>query len=321
MASTFNQLRLLLIFILPFFYFSSNAQEEQEIIFPDSLKVMTDLYALSADSMQGRQTNTKGSEMARQYILNELQAIGVPAYVPNYTQEFEFSIKGKEEELIKGVNILAYVEGFSNEETIVVSAHYDHVGMKDSTEIFNGADDNASGTATLLALSRYFTLNQPDNSLLFAFFDAEEMGLQGAKYFMQSVVADSSMIKLNINLDMVGRGDKNEIYAVGTYFHPELKPFVEEAAKDKSIKVLFGRDQPKKKPNWVESSDHAPFHKAGIPFIYFGVDDHADYHKPTDTADKINPDFYLETILMIKDVVQNCDANLRDINVAKSVGK
>lgn len=267
--------------------------------------------------MQGRQSGTKGNQMARQYIINKLQKSGVPAYVPGYTQDFKYKSTKNGSDSVEAVNILAYVEGFSNSNTIVISAHYDHVGMKDSTTIFNGADDNASGTAALLALAQYFSANQPDNSFLFAFFDAEENGLQGAKHFMQSVVVDGSLIKLNVNLDMVGRGDKNEIYAVGTYFHPELKPLIAEAAKDKQIDVLFGRDEPKKKPNWVGSSDHAPFHKAGIPFVYFGVDDHADYHKPTDTADKINPDFYLETVRMIKDALLNFDANLKDINAQK----
>ncbi len=317
--SKLKNLTFLIAFLL--FHFNSCAQEEQISAFPDSSQVMKDLFTLSADSMQGRQTQTTGGEMARNYIIDQLQTIGVPAFVPDYMQEFDFSITKNDEELIKGVNILAYVEGFSNTETIVVSAHYDHLGKKDSLETFNGADDNASGTAALLALAQYFTINQPDNSLLFAFFDAEEMGLQGAKYFMSSMVVDSSLIKLNINLDMVGRGDKNEIYAVGTHFHPEMKQYVQEAAKDKSIKVLFGKDDPQKKSNWILSSDHAPFHEAGIPFLYFGVDDHADYHKTTDTADKINPDFYLETIEMIKDVVLICDANLRDINVSAENGK
>lgn len=316
MEKTFTPTKYLLV-LLFLSCFHLNAQEEQEPIFPDSAQVMNELYLLSADSMQGRKTGTAGSELARSYIIDQLQTIGVPAYVPGYTQEFDYLINKKTNERRKAVNVLAYVEGFSNEETIVLSAHYDHVGMKDSTTIFNGADDNASGTVALLALARYFTANQPDNSIIFAFFDAEEDGLQGAKHFMQSVVVDSSFIKLNVNMDMVGRGDKNEIYAVGTYFHPELKIYVKEAAKGKSVKVLFGRDEPTKKPNWVNSSDHAPFHKAGVPFIYFGVDDHADYHKPTDTAEKIKPAFYLETIAMIKDTIRHLDANLRDINVGK----
>ncbi|PTB97930.1 peptidase M20 [Marivirga lumbricoides] len=316
MKKTFTSTNFLLLLL----FFGSvhlKAQETSEPIFPDSAQVMQELFQLSADSMQGRKTGTAGGELARNYLINKLQNIGVPAYVPGYTQEFDYLINKKTGERRKGVNVLGYVEGFSNQETIVISAHYDHVGMKDSTTIYNGADDNASGTVALLALARYFTTNQPDNNIIFAFFDGEEDGLQGAKHFMQSVVVDSSFIKLNINMDMVGRGDKNEIYAVGTYFHPELKLYVKEAAKGKSIKVLFGRDDPSKKLNWINSSDHAPFHKAGVPFIYFGVDDHADYHKPTDTAEKIKAVFYLETIAMIKDTVKHLDANLRDINVGK----
>ncbi|HET8861144.1 M20/M25/M40 family metallo-hydrolase [Marivirga sp.] len=301
-----------LIFISLFYSVQSLAQEDSTIVFPDSTKVMNDLYLLASDSLQGRKTNTAGNEMARNYIIERLQKLGVSAYVQDYTQPFTFGV-----DTIPAVNILGFVEGFSGKHFIVISAHYDHVGMKDSTEIYNGADDNASGVAALLSLAEYFRDNQPENNLLFAFFDAEEMGLQGAKHFMQSVVMDTSRIKMNVNLDMVSRGDKNELYAVGTYFTPFLKPLITEASKDKSIKLLFGRDDPMKKPNWVTASDHAPFHKAEIPFIYFGVDDHADYHKTTDTVDKINPNFYLEAIHLIKDAIENFDANLDEIVYGK----
>ncbi len=288
------------------------AQKDSIAVFPDSAKVMNDLFFLSSDSLQGRKTNTLGNEIAREYIIKRLQKVGVSAYVQDYIQPFTF---GKDS--IPAVNILGFIEGFTGKNFIVISAHYDHVGMEDSTKIFNGADDNASGVATLLALAEYFRENQPENNLLFAFFDAEEMGLQGAKHFMQSVVVDTSKIKMNVNLDMVSRGDKNELYAVGTYFTPYLKPLLNEASKDKSIELLFGRDNPKKKPYWVNASDHAPFHQAEIPFIYFGVDDHPDYHKITDTADKINPDFYLEAIRLIKEAVEIFDANLGEIVYGK----
>lgn len=309
---TMKPLKFCLIFITLLITQQSLAQKDSTLVFPDSAKVMNDLFFLSSDSLQGRKTNTKGNEIARNFIIERLQKLGVSAYVQDYTQPFTF---GKD--TIPAINILGFVEGYSGKHFIVISAHYDHVGMKDSTEIFNGADDNASGVASLLALAEYFRENQPENNLLFAFFDAEEMGLQGAKHFMQSVVMDTSRIKMNVNLDMVSRGDKNELYAVGTYFTPYLKPLIIEASKDKSITVLYGRDEPKKKPNWVTSSDHAPFHNAEIPFIYFGVDDHPDYHKTTDTADKINPDFYLEAIRLIKDAVENFDANLDEIIYGK----
>ncbi|ADR22453.1 aminopeptidase [Marivirga tractuosa] len=305
-------LKFYLVFIAVLIAQPSFAQKDSTLVFPDSSKVMNDLYFLASDSLQGRKTNTMGNEIARKYIIQRLQKLGVSAYVQDYTQSFTF---GKD--MISAVNVLGFIEGYSGEDFIVISAHYDHVGMKDSTKIYNGADDNASGITALLSLAEYFRENQPENNLLFAFFDAEEMGLQGAKHFMQSVVVDTSKIIMNVNLDMVSRGDKNELYVVGTYFTPFLKPLITEAAKDKSIKLLFGRDEPKKKPNWVTASDHAPFHKAKIPFIYFGVDDHPDYHKITDTADKINPDFYLEAIRLIKEAVEIFDANLGEIVYGK----
>jgi len=305
---------LIICLILMAFFIAqpSLAQKDSILVFPDSAKVMNDLYFLASDSLQGRKTNTKGNEIARKFIIQRLQKLGVSAYVPDYTQPFTF---GKD--TVRGVNVLGFVEGYSAKHFIIISAHYDHIGTKDSVEIFNGADDNASGVSAILALAEYFRANQPENNLLFALFDAEEMGLQGAKHFMQSVVMDTSRIKMNVNLDMVSRGDKNEIYAVGTYFTPYLKPLIQEAAKDKSIKLLYGRDEPKKKPNWVTASDHAPFHKAEIPFVYFGVDDHPDYHKTTDTADKVDPIFFLEAIRLIKDAIENFDANLGDIVYGK----
>lgn len=279
--------------------------------YPDSARVMKDLFVLASDSLQGREVGTPGGKKARKYIIKRLQDAGVSAYVPGYEQPFTFS---SEEEEFKGVNLLGYVKGYSSEDIIVLSAHYDHVGMVDSTKIFNGADDNASGTTALLAMAKYFTDHQPENTLVFAFFDAEESGLRGARHFVNSIVADSTLLKMNINMDMVSRSDKREIYAVGTHFHPELKMYLNEAAKGKNLTLKYGRDVAGKKPYWVNASDHGPFHQKGIPFIYFGVDDHPDYHKPTDTADKVDPDFYLEVITLITASIENLDANLGLIN-------
>lgn len=308
-------MKLLKHCLIIFFLFLAElglAQDDSTTIFPDSAKVMNDLFFLASDSLEGRETNSRGNEVAREYIISRLQKIGVSAYVQDYTQSFTF---GKD--TIPAKNVLGFIEGFSKKDFIVISAHYDHIGMKNNEEIYNGADDNASGVGALLSLAEYFRENQPQNNILFAFFDAEERGLQGAKYFMQSVVVDSSKIKMNVNLDMVSRGDKNELYAVGTYYTPYLKQLLQVASKDKKIDLLFGRDIPKKKPNWVNSSDHAPFHQAGIPFVYFGVDDHADYHKTTDTAGKVNPVFYIEAIRLMKDAIEIFDSNLSDIVYGK----
>jgi len=313
-------------FLLPFIFilfsapiaFTQDLKQENDSSapgFPDSTYVMSRLFAFSADSMQGRSTKQKAINKSRKFLIDELVDIGVAAYVPEYMQSFE--IPQKKGDTITGQNILAYVEGFSSEEIIVISAHYDHVGMKDSLNIFNGADDNASGTIALLEMVKYFTANQPEHSMIFAFFDAEEMGLLGAKHFVNSSVVDSSLLKLNVNMDMVARGDKNELYAVGTYYYPQMKTFIQQAAKDKSIKMIYGADKPTDKPNWTYASDHGAFHKQSVPFVYFGVDDHKDYHKITDTADKVNPDFYLEAVELIRDAVLIFDANL-DVIAANS---
>lgn len=291
-------------------------QEVPNEVFPDSTYVMTQLFAFSSDSMEGRSTmQVNGIKKARKFIIDELVTIGVPAYVPDYTQNFDIPLKSKD--TIQGVNILAYVEGYSSDEIIVISAHYDHVGMKDSLNIFNGADDNASGTIALLEMAKYFNANQPEHDIIFAFFDAEEMGLLGAKHFVSSSVIDSSLLKLNVNMDMVARGDRNELFAVGTYFYPQLKIYITEAAKNKHIKMIYGADKPKDKPNWVQASDHGAFHKVGVPFVYFGVDDHKDYHKITDTAEKVNPVFYLEAIELIRDAVLIFDTSLEYITLNK----
>jgi len=276
--------------------------------FPDSLYVMDKLYAFAADGMMGRSTYNSAMEKARNFLITEFQDIGLTAYVPEYVQEFE--ITGENGDTVLGKNLLAYVEGNNKNELIVLSAHYDHIGISDSANIYNGADDNASGTIALLEMAKYFSRNKPEHSMVFAFFDAEELGLLGAKHFVNSMVAADSMIKLNVNMDMVARGDENELYAVGTYFYPQLKIYIKEAAKDKSINMIFGADAPKDKPNWVNASDHGAFNKVNIPFVYFGVDDHEDYHKTSDTADKIDPGFYLKAIELIRDAVINFDANL-----------
>ena len=106
---------------------------------------------------------------------------------------------------------------------------------------------------------------------------------------------------------MLSRNDKREIFIAGTYHYPDLKPALEEVARRAPITVLFGHDKPVAVAggveDWTNQSDHGPFHAAKIPFVYFGVEDHADYHKPTDTADKINRGFFVDVAETILDAV------------------
>jgi len=183
---------------------------------------------------------------------------------------------------------------------MVISAHYDHVGIRktiNGDSIYNGADDNASGTSALIQIMSYYKNNPPKHSILFAFWDAEEMGLQGAKAFIENPPIDLSKVKINFNMDMISRSDKSELYICGTYHYPFLKEIVSPIIKVAKIKLIFGHDSPDLGHNdWTMQSDQGPFHRAKIPFLYFGVEDHAGYHKPSDSYENVTKEFYVKSV-------------------------
>jgi Zn-dependent M28 family amino/carboxypeptidase len=274
-------------------------------------QLLKDVEVLSSDAYEGRKTGTKGAEMARTYIRQRLLEIGLkplPGSSPNFEKPFEF--KGRNGgALVQGKNLVAYIPGKS-QDVIVISAHYDHVGII-KEEIYNGADDNASGVAAVLQYATYFSKNKPNQTLVFAIFDAEEMGLQGAKAFVANPPVPLSSIKLNINMDMISHNDKQELYAVGTFKYPELKPFL--TTTNPNLKLLLGHDDPKMgQDDWTNQSDQGAFNAKNIPFIYFGVEDHKDYHKATDEYKNINKAFFVAAADAIQEVIVNIDKK-RDI--------
>ncbi len=200
--------------------------------------------------------------------------------------------------------------GAKAREYIVITAHYDHLGIvKD--EIYNGADDDASGTAALFALANYFKEKRPSHSIIFVAFDGEESGLRGSNAFVAAPPVKKESIVLNVNMDMVAHNDKNELYASGTFHYPALKPQLETIAKSAKVKLLIGHDRPEQKSDdWTNQSDHFAFHQAKIPFIYFGVEDHKDYHKPTDDFVNINQEFYIRAVETILETVKTFDKDL-----------
>ncbi|MEH0158688.1 M28 family peptidase [Limibacter armeniacum] len=275
--------------------------------------LVEDLKILSSDEMEGRKTGTTGSQKAADYIISRYETIGLkPLSGGGYTFPFTFYNKFLRSNF-DGVNILGFIEGSQyKDKFIVVSAHYDHMGAN-GVEIYNGADDNASGVAAMLEIANFFNINPPLYSILFAAFDAEEMGLQGAKSFIYEGPLSKDQIVLNINLDMVSRGgEHNVLYTAGTHQYAFLKPIVKRVASSFDFKLKFGHDRPKDKgaENWVFASDHGYFHKKGIPFLYFGVEDHPDYHKPTDTFEKIDIKFYQEVVSFLAAVAEEMDRNL-----------
>jgi Zn-dependent M28 family amino/carboxypeptidase len=211
-----------------------------------------------------------------------------------------------------GKNIVGWIKG-AKEPTkfIVVSAHYDHLGKVDGNT-FYGADDNASGAACLPALAKYFKAKGYPYSLIFVAFDREETGLEGAYNFVRdakTITGNASML-MNINIDMLARSDKNEIYACGVNHFIQFKPLIEKVRNQTAVKLLMGHDYGSPMNDWTHQSDHYAFYKSGIPFIYIGVENHDDYHEPTDTFDKINITAYLENCNMVATLINSLTAKM-----------
>ncbi|HUG28331.1 MAG TPA: M20/M25/M40 family metallo-hydrolase [Gemmatimonadales bacterium] len=272
------------------------------------------LYVLAADSMEGRQTGTPGNERARRFLLAQLRGIGVAPLGGSFEHPFDFTTR--QGAAMQGINLLAVVRGtVEPERYIVLSAHFDHVGVRDG-EIYNGADDNASGTAAVLEIARRLRAAPPRHSVILALFDAEEMGLRGAAAFVESPPVPRESIMLNLNMDMVSRSEEGLLWAVGTSHYPQLKPVIEAVAAQAPVTLRMGHDTVSDTPgyDWTFSSDHGPFHRAGIPFLYFGVEDHEGYHKPSDDAEAITPEFYLnavETVWRVFRMVDSRGAEMR----------
>ncbi len=273
-------------------------------------QLLADVKILSADDMQGRLTGSEGGAKAREYVLQRFKQSDIKPFADNYLQPFEFS--ARQNQKVKGVNVVGFIKGKKNpEKYIVITAHYDHVGTRNGN-IYNGADDNASGTSALFAMAKYFSKNQPANSLIFVAFDAEEMGLQGSKYFVANLPVKKEAILLNLNMDMISHNDKNELYATGTFQNPNLKSMLERVQKKSLIKLLLGHDDPKTgSEDWTFQSDQGSFYKEKIPFIYFGVEDHKDYHQPTDDFETLNQPFYIHAVETILEAVKEFDKNLQ----------
>lgn len=286
----------------------------------NSEKLLRHIEYLSSDDLAGRKPLSKGSFAARKYILDELTSYPtVEALYPDFIQRFSF-ISGRDlKKYEDAANLVAFIPGSSSRKVIVVTAHYDHVGTgrpnASGDTIFNGADDNASGTAALITLAEYFSKNRPIHSMMFVALDAEEMGLKGAKALVDDFPYPLDQILLNVNMDMVSRSDKNELYASGTFHNPQFKPILEKASVGANPKLLLGHDVTGTgREDWTKSSDHGAFFDKKIPHLYFGVEDHEDYHKPSDEFENIQPEFYINAVNLILKCILALDKDLSSEN-------
>lgn len=284
------------------------AQEPRTAI--DSARLLADLKALSADDMEGRRIGTPGGERARRYVIERFEASGITALPRGYSQAFTAGSAS-------GANVVGRIDGTKRRDRyIVVSAHYDHVGVRNG-RVFNGADDNASGTAALFAFGAYFRAHPTANSLLFVAFDGEEAGLLGSRAFVARPPVPKSALVVNLNVDMIGRDPNNELWVTGLTRQPFLKPSIDRVAARAPVKLLDGHEDPSILGNdWTRDSDQFSFIEAGVPGLYFGVEDEQYHHQPTDDYESITFPFYLASVQTLIDVIKEVDADLDGIAAA-----
>ncbi len=262
------------------------------------------LSIVASDSMEGRDTGSKGQKKAGEYLISQYKAnkIPFPKGATSYYQKVPAAFLNAKhnENLPDSANIWAYIEGSEKpNEVIVVSAHYDHVGIKNG-EVYNGADDDGSGTVALLEIAQAFEIAKseghgPKRSILFLHMTGEEHGLLGSSFYSQNPLFPLANTITDINIDMIGRHDEfhndssNYVYLIGSdYLSTDLYNICEDANKNFVHIKLDYKFNDRKDPNrFYYRSDHYNFAKNGIPsvFLFNGV--HADYHKASDEVDKI----------------------------------
>lgn len=260
----------------------------------DSARILDELRELSSDSMEGRGTGTPAAARARAFLSERFASAGLTPLGSGWEHPFPWQYRGKD---MTGVNLVGNRPGDpSLERIIVVSAHYDHEGIRNG-EIYNGADDDASGSVALLALARALNGVAVRHRLVFVAFDAEEEGLEGSRAFVAHPPISLDQTDLDLNMDMVARTG-GVLWAGGAHHTPALRPILEEVAARAPLTLKLGHDAPgaPEGDDWTHSSDHGPFLDAGIPFVYLGVEDHPDYHRPTDDFERIDPGEYMNAL-------------------------
>ena len=295
-------------FILSLFLASCSSVKPNkylETISADELK--THLYIVASDEMEGRNTGEPGQKKAGKYLISQYEKMGVsyPKEGKGWYQTVpsEFMSRSFSPKLGDSENIWAYIEGSEKpNEVIVISAHYDHVGMKNG-EVFNGADDDGSGTVALLEIAKAFQQAKkdghgPKRSILFLHVTGEEHGLHGSRYYSENPLFPLANTVADLNIDMIGRRDDlhkddgNYIYLIGSdRLSTDLHKISEQANKDYTKLALDYKYNDRNDPERIYfRSDHYNFAKKGIPSLFYFNGVHADYHKETDTADKIEYD-------------------------------
>ena len=267
----------------------------------DSLLVKKHLYTLASDQMQGRKAGTPGIEKAASYIETEFKKIGLTFYDTLNSYRQTFTIKPKEgNKDITTSNIIGLLQGKSKkEEYVIISAHYDHLGVNGASgdSIFNGANDNASGVAGVLTLAKYFKeKNLNERTIIFVAFTAEEMGLVGSKYFGKGI--DASKYIAGINLEMIGKSPSfgpNSAWLTG-FDRSDFGQIIQNNLIGTGYELF---PDPYLKYNLFFRSDNASLARLGVPshsFSTTAIDVDKDYHQPSDEVETLNITVITQTI-------------------------
>jgi Zn-dependent M28 family amino/carboxypeptidase len=286
----------------------------------DSNIVRKHLYTLASDEMEGREPGTLGIEKAAVYIENEFKKNGLSLFgdLKSYRQTFTFKNR-KTNEDITSSNIIGVLEGESKkEEYVIISAHYDHLGMKKSGEgdlIYNGANDDASGVTGVLALAAYFKEVGHERTIVFAAFTAEEMGLVGSTYFGKEI--DAAKFVAGINLEMIGKTPSfgpNTAWLTG-FERSDFGKIIQRNLEGTGYQLF---PDPYKKFNLFFRSDNASLARLGVPSHTFSttpIDVDPDYHQVTDASETLNMTVITQTIQAVakgtKSIINGTDTPTR----------
>ncbi|AUC86432.1 peptidase M28 [Polaribacter sp. ALD11] len=280
---------------------SSETTSSENTMLIDSNTVRKHLYTLADDDMEGRKSGTAGIEKAAAYIENEYKKIGLSTFgdLTDYRQTFTFK-NGRTKEDITSSNILGVLEGKSKkDEYVIISAHYDHLGIKKSGEgdlIYNGANDDASGVAGVLALAAYFKKVGHERTIVFAAFTAEEMGLIGSTHFGKGI--DASKFVAGINLEMIGKTPSfgpNTAWLTG-FERSDFGTIIQKNLEGTGYQLF---PDPYKKFNLFFRSDNASLARLGVPSHTFSttpIDVDKDYHQVSDEVETLNMTVITQTI-------------------------
>ena len=265
------------------------------------------LSIIASDEMEGRETGSKGQKKAGQYLVNQYKKnkVTFPKNAKTYYQNIPAAYLNQKysENLADSENIWAYIEGSEKpDEVVVLSAHYDHLGIKNES-IFNGADDDGSGTVALLEVAKAFAIAKkdghgPKRSILFLHVTGEEHGLHGSRFYSENPIFPIANTVADVNIDMIGRRDEihsnsnNYIYLIGAdRLSSELNTIcIDVNQRYINLDLDFTFNDVRDPNHFYERSDHYNFAKNGIPVVFLFNGVHADYHKKTDTVEKIEFD-------------------------------